>query len=706
LSKLRVHDMAGEFGISSDEVIALLRQMDVPVRSHLSLLTDDQVARLRARWEREKRARVEKQSAPATTTRRRRSTAAAPVPEPVAAAAGDAGIRRRRRAEIPTPAIEIEEPPVAAPSEAPDEIAAESTFTVDHETEAPTERGLPAEVTPPYEAAPPVVERPAPPAPATPDEEQRVSSIPSRFPEETRAPAAHAPPTRPAAPPSAPDRPRPRPITPGAPRPRPVASSGSFMPPRPIASAAPGGTATPTRRDDRQQSGGAHTERGRRKKGKRGAVDQEAVDANISKTMATLRGAPQRRTASDLRRGVREEMEAARAAELERERKTVRVNEFITVSELAQILKIAATEIVAFAFKNLGLMVTINQRLDFDQIELIASEFGFEAVREDAYQAEEAATETADRPEDLAPRPPVVTIMGHVDHGKTSLLDYVRKANVVAGEAGGITQHIGAYHVTLPNGKEISFLDTPGHEAFTAMRARGAQVTDIVVLVVAADDGIMPQTVEAISHAKNAAVPLIVAINKIDLPQANPSRVKQELLQHGVVLEEFGGQVLSAEISAKKGTNVDSLLDSILLQAEILDLKANPDRRAEGSVVEAQLDPGKGPVATVLVRNGTLKIGDDFICGLFSGRVRALLDERGKTIKTAGPAIPAQVLGIEGVPMAGDQLLVVEDATAARDVAQRRQRLDREAKSRRTSRGGVSLEDFMAQSAAGATLDE
>ena len=713
MSKLRVHDMAGEFGISSDEIVTLLRQMDIPVRSHLSLLTDDQIARLRARWEREKRARAEKQTAPAPTTRRRRSSAAVPVPEPATAVAGDAGIRRRRRTE-PVAPVEVEEPTIAPLPEAPNEIAAESGFAVEQETETPTERGRP-EQPPPYESVPPVIERTAPSAPPAPTEES--DRVHPRFTEETRAPVAvppaagpsHAPPARPA-PASVtgmPDRPRPRPITPGAPRPRPVASSGSFMPPRPIASAAPGGTATPTRRDDRQQSGGggggggAHTDRGRRKKGKRGAVDQEAVDANISKTMATLRGAPQRRTASDLRRGAREEMEAARAAELEREKKTVRVNEFITVSELAQILKVPATEIVAFAFKNLGLMVTINQRLDFDQIELIASEFGFEAVREDAYQAEEATAETVDRPEDLKPRPPVVTIMGHVDHGKTSLLDYIRKANVVAGEAGGITQHIGAYHVSLPNGKEISFLDTPGHEAFTAMRARGAQVTDIVVLVVAADDGIMPQTVEAISHAKNANVPLIVAINKIDLPQANSSRVKQELLQHGVVLEEFGGQVLSAEISAKKGTNIDALLDSILLQAEILDLTANPDGRAEGTVVEAQLDPGKGPVATVLVRSGTLKIGDDFICGLFSGRVRALFDERGKTVKAAGPAIPAQVLGVEGVPMAGDKLLVVEDATAARDVAQRRQRLDREAKSRRTSRGGVSLEDFMAQSAAG-----
>ncbi|HEY7235440.1 MAG TPA: translation initiation factor IF-2 [Gemmatimonadaceae bacterium] len=639
------------------------------------------------------------------TTRRRRSSAATVVPEPAAAAGGDAGIRRRRRSEVPIAPVDVEEILTPLP-EAPNEVAAESALIVEHETTAPTERAAPD--VPAYEVAPPVIERPPmPPAPPAPPEEiePRLPPAPSRHTEETRAPAAHAPPSRSVPPSVSPDRPRPRPITPGAPRPRPVASSGSFMPPRPIASAAPGGAATPTRRDDRQQpsggGGGAHAERGRRKKGKRGAVDQEAVDANISKTMATMRGAPQRRSASDMRRGVREEMEAARAAELERERKTVRVNEFITVSELAQILKVPATEIVAFAFKNLGLMVTINQRLDFDQIELIAGEFGFEAVREDAYQAEEAAATPVDRPEDKVSRPPVVTIMGHVDHGKTSLLDYIRKANVVAGEAGGITQHIGAYHVTLPNGKEISFLDTPGHEAFTAMRARGAQVTDIVVLVVAADDGIMPQTIEAISHAKNANVRLIVAINKIDLPQANPARVKQELLQHGVVLEEFGGDVLSTEISAKKGTNVDQLLESILLQAEVLDLKANPDRRAEGTVVEAQLDPGKGPVATVLVRTGTLKVGDDFICGLFSGRVRALFDERGKGVKSAGPAVPVQVLGIEGVPMAGDQLLVVEDATAARDVAQRRQRLDREAKSRRTSRGGVSLEDFMAQSAAG-----
>jgi translation initiation factor IF-2 len=449
----------------------------------------------------------------------------------------------------------------------------------------------------------------------------------------------------------------------------------------------------PGRRDEKRG--------GKRKKGKRGTVDQEAVTANISRTMTALRGAPTRRgprRSEDS--SYREELEAQRAAEAERERTTVRVNEFITVSELASILKIPPTQIVAFAFKNLGLMVTINQRLDFDQIELIAGEFGFQAVREEEYAAVDAEAEE-DRPETLEPRPPVVTIMGHVDHGKTSLLDYIRKSSVVAGEAGGITQHIGAYHVTLSDGRELTFLDTPGHEAFTAMRARGAQVTDIVVLVVAADDQVMPQTVEAISHARNAGVPLVVAINKIDLPTANVQKVKQDLLQHGVVLEEFGGTTLATPISAKKGTNVSDLLEQVLLQADILELKANPNRHAVGTVIEAQLDPGKGPVATVLVQNGTLHVGDDFICGMYSGRVRAMLDERGKPVHEAGPAIPVQVLGIEGVPMAGDQLLVLEEATDAREIAQRRQRLDREAKSRRTSRVAVSLEEFMSQAAAG-----
>jgi translation initiation factor IF-2 len=378
-----------------------------------------------------------------------------------------------------------------------------------------------------------------------------------------------------------------------------------------------------------------------------------------------------------------------------------------SAQEVGPKLNRTAGDVVRFLFQQ-GEMVTATQSLSDDAIELFAVELGATIRLVDPgleREAELTAKYFDDDEEDeadLRPRPPIITVMGHVDHGKTLLLDRIRSANVVAGEAGGITQHIGAYQ-TEKDGRLITFIDTPGHEAFTAMRARGADVTDIVILMVAADDGVMPTTIEAIDHARAAEVPMVVAINKIDLPQANPGKVKQELLQQNVVLEEFGGNVLSTEISAKKGTNVGELLDQILLQAEILDLKANPERRAVGSVVEAQLDPGKGPVATVLVSNGTLHVGDDFICGMFSGRVRALLDERGKVVKSAGPAIPVQILGLAGVPMAGDQLTVVEDATAARDIAQRRERLDREAKSRRTSKGVVTLEDFMSQAGSGGT---
>jgi translation initiation factor IF-2 len=455
--------------------------------------------------------------------------------------------------------------------------------------------------------------------------------------------------------------------------------------------AAPGASAPPARTfgPDAKPAG---SDRKKGKKSRKNYVDQDQVQANILKTLQGMKGGARGKRRSD-EPSYRDLIASRTAEEKEREKTRIRVNEFISVAELAEQMKIPATQIVQFAFKELGLMVTVNQRLDFDQIELIASEFGFQAVREDEYAAELTAAPTADKEEDLTWRPPIVTIMGHVDHGKTSLLDYIRKANVVAGEAGGITQHIGAYSVTLPGDKIITFLDTPGHEAFTAMRARGAQVTDIVVLVIAADDQVMPQTVEAISHARNAGVPLVVAINKIDLPTANIAKVKQELLQHNVVLEEFGGTILSTQISAKKGTGVDELLEKVLLQAELLDLKANAGGPAHGTVLEATLDPGKGPLATVLVQRGTLRQGDNFICGKFSGRVRAMTDERGKPVKSVGPSMPVQILGFEGVPAAGDTFLVVADANEAREIAQKRQRLEREAQNRRGARGGT-LEDF------------
>ncbi|MDG2281479.1 MAG: translation initiation factor IF-2, partial [Longimicrobiales bacterium] len=341
---------------------------------------------------------------------------------------------------------------------------------------------------------------------------------------------------------------------------------------------------------------------------------------------------------------------------------------------------------------NLGLMVTINQRLDFDQIELLLDEFNFTAEKEEEYIAEAEVEEEEDDPATLQPRPPVVTVMGHVDHGKTLLLDQIRSTNVVAGEAGGITQHIGAYNVELEDGRSVAFLDTPGHAAFTAMRARGADVTDIVILLVAADDAVMPQTIEAISHSRNAGVPLIVAINKCDLPAADPMRVKQELLQHSVNVEDFGGDVLAQEISAKQGTGIDELLDKVLLQAEMLELTANPDREAQGTVIEAQLDPGKGPVATVLIQKGTLRVGDPFVCGLYDGRVRSMLDERGHAVAEAGPAVPVQVLGSGGVPQAGDTFQAMS-ADQASEIAGTRQRLDRE-KQLRVRERGLKLGDF------------
>ncbi|HEX8243292.1 MAG TPA: translation initiation factor IF-2, partial [Longimicrobium sp.] len=515
--------------------------------------------------------------------------------------------------------------------------------------------------------------------------------------------------------PGAPGEPRreggepPRPARGGEP-PRPARADAfparSFGPPAPARAGFPaaggqaarpgqgqGGGQRPAAGAGAGAGGGGRKDKKKGKKGK-GWVDQEAVDQTFRKTMAAMEsgGRKKRRGPQRDMGAIREERAQAERARRAEEASQVRVNEFLTVAELAELIDVPATQIIGSAFKNLGLMVTINQRLDFDQIELLLDEFGFKAVREEEYGAEMEEEVEADAEEDLRPRPPVVTVMGHVDHGKTSLLDYIRKTNVIAGEAGGITQHIGAYHVALADGRAISFLDTPGHAAFTAMRARGAEVTDVVILVVAADDSVMPQTIEAISHARNAGVPLVVAVNKVDLPDANPMRVKQDLLQHGVVLEDFGGEVQSAEVSAKKGDGIDDLLEKVLLQAEFRGLRANPDREAVGTVIEAQLDVGKGPVATVLVTNGTLRVGDHIVVGLQHGRVRAMLDERGRPVKEAGPAIPVQILGLPGVPGAGDQLVAMEAERAA-EIAQTRQRLEREKRMRIKSRG-VKLMDL------------
>lgn len=362
------------------------------------------------------------------------------------------------------------------------------------------------------------------------------------------------------------------------------------------------------------------------------------------------------------------------------------IPESITVQELANRMAARGGDVIKCLMR-MGVMATINQSIDPDTAELVVTEFGHNVKRVSEADVLVGLEGADDTESSLISRPPVVTIMGHVDHGKTSLLDALRETDVVSGEAGGITQHIGAYQVTLASGSKITFIDTPGHEAFTAMRARGAKVTDLVVLVVAADDGIMPQTVEAIRHSKAAGVPIIVAINKIDKPDANPGRVRQELLQHDLVTEDLGGDVLTVEVSAKKRMNLEKLEETILLQSEILDLKANPDRAAQGTVVEAKMEKGRGPVATVLVQKGTLRVGDVFVAGAEWGKVRALIDDKGNRLEEAGPSTPVEVLGLDGVPSAGDDIVAVEDEARAREIAGYRQRVDREAKAKLAARG-------------------
>ena len=691
----RVFEVAEELRLDTSHLIQLLREMDVPVRSHMSSVDPASVARLHARLERERRGEAVTGTAAPVRRRRRRRRAA---PAALATATPDVEVdegagpfpEAAEDAAAPTDVPEVESP-VESPVEAEIEVEPEPAV----ETEAPQAE---AEVEPEAEVAPEPADAPEAPAPeaAEPVEPEAGIEAAAAEPEvtepEAKATEAEAAEGEAEAP-SAPSRParRPKPVRRDMPSPASAAAG-------PTASAGPGGKVRISAQgytvDGRKKSRGGDGKKRRR-------VDRNAVQQNFRKTLAAMGQSTPRKRRRETQQQQREAEREQRELEQRTEKATVRVNEFLTVSELADLIEVPPQAIITSAFKNLGLMVTINQRLDFGQIELICEEAGFTAIREEGFEAD-LASDDEDLPEDesqLVPRPPIVTVMGHVDHGKTSLLDRIRSTNVIAGEAGGITQHIGAYHVLLSEGRTITFLDTPGHEAFTAMRARGAEVTDIVILVVAADDSVMPQTIEAISHARNASVPIIVAVNKVDLPSADVDRVKRELLAREVVLEDFGGEILGAEVSAKTGEGLDDLLEKVLLQAEILELKANPDREARGTVVEAQLDRGMGPVATVLVERGTLEVGADFVCGLYGGRVRALLDERGRKVTSAGPGIPVRVLGMEGVPQAGDSLVALS-AARVREIVSRRQQLEREKDIRRRATG-TRLEDVFAAVKAG-----
>ena len=422
-------------------------------------------------------------------------------------------------------------------------------------------------------------------------------------------------------------------------------------------------------------------------------VSEEDVQRQMKETLARLTAKSSKKAAAARRREKREEFreelreEAAQAAA---QSKVLKLTEFVTANDLASMMNVPINKVIATCM-NLGVMVSINQRLDAETINIVADEFGFKTEYTSAEVAE-AISDEEDDPADLVQRPPVVTVMGHVDHGKTSLLDYIRNSNVIAGEAGGITQHIGAYNVKLPNGRRITFLDTPGHEAFTAMRARGAKVTDIVIVIVAADDNVMPQTVEALNHASAAGVPIIFAINKIDKPSANPEKIKEELAQMNYLVEDWGGKYQSQDISAKKGIGVSELMEKVLLEADMLDLKANPNRKATGSVIESSLDKGRGYVATVLIDNGTLHVGDIVLAGTHFGKVKAMFNERNVRITESGPSTPVLILGLDGAPTAGDKFNVMDTDQEARQIANKREQLQRE-QSRRTQHR-VSLEDI------------
>jgi len=408
-------------------------------------------------------------------------------------------------------------------------------------------------------------------------------------------------------------------------------------------------------------------------------VDDEAVARQVKETLARLTSKNQNKKGAKYRKEKREAVQEKlqdQARQEQKESKVLKLTEFVTVSELATMMNISVTQVIS-TLMGVGIMVSINQRLDAETINMVAEEFGFKTEYVSA-EVQEAVTEEEDDENDLVPRAPIVTVMGHVDHGKTSLLDYIRNTNVIAGEAGGITQHIGAYSVTLNSGRKVTFLDTPGHEAFTAMRARGAQATDIAIIIIAADDSVMPTTKEAIAHAQAAGVPMVFAINKIDKPGANPDRIREDLANMNLLVEEWGGKYQCQEISAKKGIGVHELLDKVLLEADMLDLKANPNRRATGTIIESSLDKGRGYVSTVLVSNGTLKVGDIVLAGTSWGRVKAMFNERNANIKSAGPADPAIILGLNGAPTAGDQFHVIETEQEAREIANKREQLQRE----------------------------
>ncbi|SHE66906.1 bacterial translation initiation factor 2 (bIF-2) [Desulfacinum infernum DSM 9756] len=753
MARVRVHELAKELDMNSKELIERILKLGIPVKNHMSALSDSAVAKIRDHLQGGTQEQVEEKRIGRRVIRRRKK---AEEPEPVAAearpevevSAEAPAVQGPDQEEPATPKMEAPQPAEAA-EEAP-KVPEEAPVAEAAQPEAPAPE---APVTTEAPAAPPTAEAHEAAAPAHP--EPIAPQLPETEPAPSPAEAAEQPAGHP------PEETVPEPPTAAA------ETVTESLPEQAEAAPEAEPVSEPTLAEDEEEVPAAEEvkkgveeeeeeEPGKKKKAKRRrrkrrkdepakiirlpdlvpgepeeepeipvpaarfvpdeqvsreplrkkrARDDEEVGAGkrprrVRKEVVSRedlyskkelraqaergRGVPKKGESKDAQKPVATVPKAAK--------RRIKIDEAITVANLAKQMGVKATEIIKKLLL-LGLPANINQAIDFDTAALVASEFQYE-VEKAGFEEEDILQAAEDKPEDLKPRPPVVTVMGHVDHGKTSLLDAIRHTNVIDGEAGGITQHIGAYFVEL-DGRHITFLDTPGHEAFTAMRARGAKVTDLVILVVAADDGVMQQTVEAINHSKAAGVPIMVAINKIDKPNANVDRVKRELAEHGLIPEEWGGDTTMVEISAKKRMGIEDLMEMVLLQAELLELKANPEKPARGRVIEAKLDKGRGPVATVLVQEGTLREGDVYVCGTYFGRVRSMFDDKGRRISEAGPSVPVEVLGLSGVPNAGDDFVVLPDEKQAKLVAEHRQLKQREKELTRTTK--VTLERLYEQ---------
>jgi translation initiation factor IF-2 len=675
VGRQRVYEIARDVGLGNKELVQKIRALGIEVNNHMSMLDAEDVLRVRRALDKERQeSLIEERIQP--TVIRRRSKNAPPAPA-----------RPARPVVSPE---ELEAPPVAAAPSAVEEIEEPLPVEAPPEVEAPAheEDEQPVEAAPEPEVAPPPVEAPPEPEPLAARSEPQA--------EPPAPPVEVAPPPPPLPQPIVLEIPvkEPPTILPPAPPPPPPPELVTPLPqpsgPRIIELPLP-------RIQIEDRGGSTWSTPGRTRELVTQRDLQQRAGGQFARKQQQLKPAQKKRMAAGKKAKKTEITTPAQ------HKRVIRMDETVAVTELARQMGIKATEVLKKLWSMGMTGVNINQNIDADTASLLASEFGYE-VESRAFKEEAVLVETADREEDLEPRAPVVTVMGHVDHGKTSLLDAIRHTDVAAGEAGGITQHIGAYRVHTERG-DVVFLDTPGHEAFTAMRARGAQATDLVVLVVAADDGAMPQTIEAINHAKDAEVPILVAVNKIDKPNAQPERIRQQLSDHGLVPESWGGETIYVDVSARTKVGVDALLEMIALQSELLDLKANPKKLAKGIIIEARLDRNRGPMATVLVQEGTLKVGDQVVTGEHLGKVRAMLDDKGRTVSEAGPSMPVELLGLDGVPEAGDMLNAVVDERSAKALAEHRYDARRKKELGAAGARGVSLENILEQIQAGSAKE-